>query len=155
MPIGVGLIVPIAAALRASRNALLRGGDDRLWSMTTMCIPIALACAMMAPFLPVPAMASWGCIALSALLHTGYNLFIVRAYRQGDLGQTYPIARGCSPFLLLIGAAAFAQELPGPLSLTGLLLVPGGIVALAFQGRTIGRKTPLFSSDFGCYAFQR
>jgi len=151
MSIGISLIVLIAAVLHASWNALLRGGGDRLWSMTVMCIAIAVACALMAPFLPVPARASWGCVALSALLHTGYNLFLVRTYREGDLGQTYPIARGASPLLVSLGAAIFARELPDVLSLTGVLLVSGGIVALAFQGRAIGRKTLLFALGTGCF----
>ncbi|MDR6116675.1 MULTISPECIES: DMT family transporter [unclassified Sphingomonas] len=149
MSIGISLIVLFAAVLHASWNALLRGGCDRLWSMTIMCIAIALACALMAPFVAVPATASWGCIALSALLHVGYNLFLVRTYRQGDLGQTYPIARGASPLLVSLGAAVFARELPDALSLTGVLLVSGGIVALAFQGRAIGRQTLLFALGTG------
>lgn len=151
MSIGISLIVLVAAVLHASWNALLRGGGDRLWSMTVMCISIAVACALMAPFLPVPARASWGCVALSALLHTGYNLSLVRTYREGDLGQTYPIARGASPLLVSLGAAIFARELPDVLSLTGVLLVSGGIVALAFQGRAIGRKTLLFALGTGCF----
>ena len=151
MSIGISLIVLFAAVLHASWNALLRGGSDRLWSMTIMCIAIALACALMAPFVPVPATASWGCVALSALLHVGYNLFLVRTYRQGDLGQTYPIARGASPLLVSLGAAVFARELPDALSLTGVLLVSGGIVALAFQGRAIGRQTLLFALGTGCF----
>lgn len=151
MSIGISMIVLVAAVLHASWNALLRGGGDRLWTMTIMCIAIALACVLMAPFVPVPAMASWGCVAISALLHTGYNLFLVRTYRQGDLGQTYPIARGTSPLLVSLGAAVFAREVPDALSLTGVLLVSGGIVALAFQGRTIGRQTLLFALGTGCF----
>ncbi|NKJ40651.1 DMT family transporter [Novosphingobium sp. SG720] len=151
MSIGMSLIVLIAAVLHASWNALLRGGDDRLWSMTIMCISIALACALMVPFVPVPAMASWDCITLSALLHTGYNLFLVRTYRQGDLGQTYPIARGASPLLVSAGAAVFARELPDPLSLIGVLLVSGGIIVLAFHGRTIAPRTMVFALGTGCF----
>lgn len=151
MSIGISLIVLVAAVLHASWNALLRGGADRLWSMTIMCIAIALACALMAPFVPVPAPASWGCVALSALLHVGYNLFLVRTYRQGDLGQTYPIARGASPLLVSLGAVVFARELPDALGLTGVLLVSSGIVALAFQGRAIGRQTLLFALGTGCF----
>jgi len=151
MSIGVTLMVLVAAVLHASWNALLRGGGDRLWSMTIMCIAIALACALMVPFVPAPAMASWGSVALSALLHVGYNLFLVRTYWQGDLGQTYPIARGASPLLVSFGAAVFARELPDALSLTGVLLVSGGIVALAFQGRAIGRQTLFFALGTGCF----
>jgi drug/metabolite transporter (DMT)-like permease len=149
--VAISAIVLVAALLHASWNALLRGGSDRLWSMTIMCTAIALACVLMVPFVPIPARASWGCIAFSALLHVGYNLFLVRTYRQGDLGQTYPIARGASPLLVSLGAAVFARELPDALSLTGVLLVSGGIVALAFQGRAIGRRTLLFALGTGCF----
>jgi hypothetical protein len=69
MSIGISLIVLLAAVLHASWNALLRAGADRLWSITVMCIAIALACAALAPFVPVPAQASWGYAILSALLH--------------------------------------------------------------------------------------
>ena len=44
MSIGISLIVLVIAVLRASWNALLRGGGDRVWSMTIMCIAIAVAC---------------------------------------------------------------------------------------------------------------
>ena len=73
--------------------------------MTVMCIAIALVCAGLALVLPMPARVSWGLAILSAFLHVGYNLFLVRTYRSGDLGQTYPIARGSSPLLVSLGAA--------------------------------------------------
>ena len=139
MSISISLIVLLAAVLHAGWNALLRAGADRLWSMTIMCVAIALVCAALAPFAPAPASASWGYAALSALLHTGYNLFLVRAYRSGDFGQTYPIARGASPLLVTVGAALFAHEAPAPVALLGVVLISGGIIALAFQGRTLGR----------------
>lgn len=151
MSIGISLFVLFAAILHASWNALLRGGKDRLWSMTIMCMAIAIACALIAPFVPAPATASWGCVFLSALLHTGYNLFLVRTYREGDLGQTYPIARGTSPLLVTLGAGVFARELPDPLSLTGVVLVSSGIVALAFEGRSMGRQTLRFALGTGCF----
>src|SRR4051812_41987912 len=105
MTLEISAIVLLAAVLHASWNALLRAGTDRLWSITIMGIAIALVCAALAPVVPIPARASWGYAILSALLHVAYNLFLVRTYRSGDLGQTYPIARGTSPLLVSVGAA--------------------------------------------------
>ena len=62
--------------------------------MTIICIAIALACARSALVLLMPARTAWDCAPRSELLHVGYNLFLVRTYRTGDLGQTSPIARG-------------------------------------------------------------
>jgi drug/metabolite transporter (DMT)-like permease len=151
MPIEISLIVLLAAVLHASWNALLRAGADRLWSMTVMCIAIALVCAGLACVVAVPARASWGCIILSALLHVGYNLFLVRTYRSGDLGQTYPIARGSSPLLVSLGAAVFANELPDLVSMAGVLLVSGGIISLAFQGRKLGLDSLGYALGTGCF----
>ena len=64
--------------------------------------------------------------------HVGYNLFLVRTYRAGDLGQTYPIVRGTSPLLVSLGAAVFASERPDPISLIGIVLISSGIISLAF-----------------------
>lgn len=151
MSLGISLIVLLAAVLHASWNALLRAGSDRLWSMTVMCIAIAIACAGLAPFVSSPARASWGYALLSALLHIGYNLFLVRTYRSGDLGQTYPISRGSSPVLVSIGAALFAGELPDPISAFGVILVSGGIVSLAFQGRSVGWGSLPYALATGCF----
>lgn len=151
MSIEIILIVVLAALLHASWNALLRAGADRLWSMTMMCIVIALACGGLALVVPMPARASWGCAVLSAVFHVGYNLCLVRTYRSGDLGQTYPIARGSSPLLVSLGAALFAGELPDPVSMAGVLLVSGGIVSLAFQGRGLGLDSLPYALGTGCF----
>lgn len=84
-----------------------------------------------------PAIESWGYAVLSGLLHVGYNLFLVRSYRVGDLGQVYPIARGSSPVLVTVGAAVFAGESITPGQLLGIALVSGGIISLAFRGRSL------------------
>jgi len=151
MSLGISLIVLLAAVLHASWNALLRAGSDRLWSMTVMCIAIAVVCAALAPFVSVPATASWGYAIASGLLHVGYNLFLVRTYRNGDLGQTYPISRGSSPVLVSLGAAIFAGELPDLTSAVGVILVSGGIVSLAFQGRKVGLASLPYALGTGCF----
>jgi drug/metabolite transporter (DMT)-like permease len=151
MSLGITLIVLLAAVLHASWNALLRAGADRLWSITVMCLAIALICGALAPFVPVPAHASWGYALLSALLHVGYNLFLVRTYRSGDLGQTYPISRGSSPLLVSLGAALFAGEMPDAISTLGVALVSGGIISLAFQGYKGGIGSIPYALGTGCF----
>lgn len=135
MPTYLVLLTLFAALLHASWNTLLRGGTDRLWSMTIMCATIALTCVVVAPFLPLPAYASWKYALLSAVLHVGYNLCLVRSYQSGDLGQTYPIARGSSPLMVTSAAALFAGEKMALNALAGIALISGGILLLALQRR--------------------
>ncbi|MCJ2068920.1 EamA family transporter [Methylobacterium sp. J-030] len=127
--------VMCAAILHAGWNAVLRGGDDRLWSMTLMMIAVACVTAVAAVFVPWPNAASWPYVIASAIIHTGYNLSLVRTYRFGDLGQTYPISRGSSPVLVALGAMIFAHEAINIVSAIGIVLVSAGIISLAFQGK--------------------
>ena len=137
MPLHILSLVLFAAFLHAAWNALLRSGADRLWSMTIMCVAVASASAIAALFLPLPALESWPYAVLSAVLHVGYNLFLVRSYRAGDMGQTYPIARGSSPVLITLYASIFAGEQVSANALLGIGLVSAGIISLAFKGRKV------------------
>ena len=151
MPFDIILLTLFAAALHATWNALLRGGADRLWSMTVMCLAVAIASAVIAVFLAPPAKASWPYAVFSAGLHVGYNLFLVRSYQSGDLGQTYPIARGSSPLMITIAASVFAGERIGMGALLGIILVSGGIISLAFKGRRLVVPGLPYALGTGCF----
>ncbi|MCU1758383.1 EamA family transporter [Pseudomonas sp. 14P_8.1_Bac3] len=151
MPYHIILLVLFAALLHAGWNAALRGGADRLWSMTIMCVAVAIVSVVMALFLEAPAKASWFYAVLSAVLHVGYNLFLVRSYKVGDLGQTYPISRGSSPILITLAASVFAGETVGAVAMFGILLVSGGIISLAFRGRKLAVPSLPYALGTGCF----
>ena len=137
MSVSVFACVMCAAVMHASWNAVLRGGDDRLWSMTLMMMAIIGVSGGALFFVPWPNAASWPYVIASAVIHTVYNFSLVRTYRAGDLGQTYPVSRGSSPVLVALGAALFARETLSLMSTFGVALVSGGIVSLAFEGRKL------------------
>ena len=100
-----------------------------------MALAASLVSAAWVAFLPAPRAASWFCIGLSVVLHVVYNLLLVMAYRHGDLGVTYPVARGSSPLLVATGAAILAGERLDAFTLVGIALVCGGILGLARESR--------------------
>jgi drug/metabolite transporter (DMT)-like permease len=151
MTLSIAAIVLFAALLHASWNALLKGGSDRLWSMTIMGIATSIACAALLPFLPMPHRASWPYLVGSAVLHIGYNLFLIRAYRSGDFGSAYPIARGSSPLLVTLGAATAAGESPSASGIAGILMVSGGIISLAFRGRRLPEAGIFYALGTGVF----
>ena len=130
-----------AALLHATWNALLRGGADRRWSMTVISATMTVLAAGLLPVARDPGAAGWAYAVFSGVLHIGYFLALMRMYRSGELGQTYPVARGVSPVLVTLGAAAFAGEIPGALSGIGLALVSGGILALAVRRGRLDRQS--------------
>ncbi|WP_277184531.1 DMT family transporter [Caballeronia sp. BR00000012568055] len=139
----VGGLVLFAALLHASWNAMLHGNADRFLSLTWMSICIAIVSIVAIPFLPMPHAGAWPCIVASGLVHIVYNMALVRAYQSGDLGETYPIARGSSPMLVAIGAALFAREHPGVLPIVGIVLVSCGIMSLALQRGNVSKKSAI------------
>jgi len=140
-----------AALLHATWNALLRSGADRLWSISLMCLVSAAVALPFAFILPAPAMASWPYAVASSALQIGYCLFLVRAYRHGQLSQVYPIARGTAPLLVALGAVAVAHEALSGRSWAGLAMVSTGIIGLG-----LGRDRPDIRSTLAaliCGAF--
>ncbi|MFM0206889.1 DMT family transporter [Paraburkholderia sediminicola] len=134
-----GGFVLLAALLHASWNAMLHGNGDRLLSMTWMSIAIAMVSTVVILFTPWPTRAAWPYIATSGLVHIVYNVTLVRSYRRNGLAQAYPIARGSSPLLVTLGAALFAHEAIGPLHVLGIVMISGGIIAIALEGSHVSR----------------
>jgi drug/metabolite transporter (DMT)-like permease len=129
-----------AALLHASWNALLKGSTDKELDTVAISVGAGIVGLLVAPWLPVPAVASWPWLAGSAAVHILYFLFLANAYRWGELSYAYPIMRGGGPVIVaLASAVAFGEVLPLAPAL-GVALVCSGIVAFA-AGRADRRAT--------------
>ena len=133
MTLSITLAVLLAALLHASWNAMIKGGGDVL--LDTAAI-VAGAGLVAVPFLfvvPVPASPSWPYIAASVSIHIVYYYLMVNAYRSGDLSLVYPLMRGVAPLLTGLLGMVLLRELPGLLNWLGMLLISGGVIALALR----------------------
>jgi drug/metabolite transporter (DMT)-like permease len=137
------VLVLSAALLHASWNALLRGGADRSQSMLIMNVTVGVAGLAMMAFAGLPSAASAAYVIASGLIHLVYNALLVRTYRSGDLGETYPVARGTSPALVALGGSLFAGEWMNLVGTIGIGLVCAGIFMLAAaKGRLHAMNLP-------------
>lgn len=133
MTTSVLAMVLLAALLHASWNALIKVGDEKQLVMALMALGSGLISLVALPFVPMPAAASWPYLAASVALHTGYKLFLVRAYRHGDLGQVYPIARGAAPLIVTPLAVFIAGDVISPMSALAVAVVGTGILSLSIR----------------------
>lgn len=142
-----------AAAMHASWNALVRTGGDRFVSVARLSICSGLISLVLIPAFPAPAGAAWAWIAGSVLLHIGYKLFLVRAYRHGDLGQVYPLARGTAPLLVGLFGLLVLGERPGAQGLAAMLAIVAGIVLIARSGggERMAPTTLLYALGTACF----
>lgn len=134
----VFLAVLFAAFLHAAWNAIIKDRGDRFFSISTLGVAQGLITLALTPFVGFPEKAIWGWILASAALHTGYKLFLIRAYTAGDLGQVYPLARGSAPLLSSLIALAFLHETLGPFLWAGVVTLCAGIALMSFKGGAIG-----------------
>lgn len=146
----------VAAILHASWNAFLRNGADRLWSVTVMSLAGTLVALPFIAWFPLPKGEAWFYILMSASLQVGYSLFLVAAYRHGELGQVYPIVRGTVPLLVTLGGFLFFGEILGAFQTIGVMLVAAGIMSLSLGKTQAATSSLLFAFATGlviaCYS---
>lgn len=138
MELWLFLAILVAALLHAGWNALVKVGLDRFLSVALIAMAAGIV-ALPALFLVAPPQpAAWPWLVASMLLHIGYNVFLVQAYRSGDLGQVYPIARGAAPLLVAVVSVVALHELPSPLATAGIGVLVIGVGLMSLRG---GRRT--------------
>jgi uncharacterized membrane protein len=141
------VLVLSAAFLHASWNALLRGGADRTQSMLIMNVTVGIAGLAMMAAAGLPSSACAIYVFASGLIHLVYNALLVRMYRSGDLGETYPVARGTSPALVAFGGSLLAGEWMNLIGTVGIGLVCAGIFLLAAARARSEKAAAEFAAD--------
>lgn len=127
----VFVAVLVAALLHAGWNAIVKGSDDKTLGVLAMALghlPFAAVALLIMPF---PATASLPFVLLGGLIHTGYCLFLAGAYRRGDLGHVYPIARGVAPLIVTVISVGLLGTVLGAGQLLGIGAITLGLVSLA------------------------
>ena len=134
MPLNIFLLVILAAFLHAVWNALVKNEENKYLAVTAIVlghVPVSIFIILLAP---APSVESIPFIILSALLHIGYEWYLLSAYRFGDLTKVYPIARGTAPILVAIVSLIFLGVVLSNFEILGIVIISLGILSLSFQG---------------------
>ena len=139
------LAVLCGALLHASWNALIKSGDDKAVDTALLHALGALLALPLLLWIGLPPRASWPYIAASMVIHIGYYIALVGAYRHGDLGLTYPIMRGFAPLLVALGSTTLIGEAPSTVAWLGIVGITAGValVGLAHPGETLHHRKAL------------
>lgn len=146
MSLSIIIVVLLAALLHAGWNFLVKRSADTYQGMGSVVIGHAPFGFFALFFVPQIAPASLPYVAAGAILHTGYQLFLLNSYRLGDLSQVYPLARGGAPFIVAAVSVLFLGVTYGGFEIAALAAIGAGIVSLAFTGRPLrveGRSAPV------------
>jgi drug/metabolite transporter (DMT)-like permease len=136
----VFIAVLAAAACHAGWNALLKLDLEPLVATAVVAVASGLVVVPLAVLAGLPDAAAWPYLVASAVIHIGYYAALAEAYRGGDLGHVYPIARGSAPLLTAVLASLLIAERLGGHGWAGILLLAAGILLLAVRGGRLGER---------------
>jgi drug/metabolite transporter (DMT)-like permease len=122
-----------AAFLHALWNVLLAGSRDSVAATGALLLFGVLLLAPAALFAGDVSSSAIPFIAASAVLELAYFVLLARAYRGGELGVVYPVARGSAPVLVLGAAVLGLGKGVSWLAALGVVLVAGGVLTLGLR----------------------
>ena len=120
-----------AAAAHAGWNAVIKRGLEPFTTTILISIGAGVVSLALIPFTGLPAPAAWPWVAASIVIHLGYFIGLIEAYRAGDMGQVYPIARGSAPLMTAMVSTTWLAEPLGLTGWVGLLLLVAGVFLLS------------------------
>jgi drug/metabolite transporter (DMT)-like permease len=141
-----------AALLHASWNAIVRTGLDRFSAILLLVLFQSAIGAVLLPFFAFPAPAAWPWVALSALLHIGYNVCLIRAYEHGELSQVYPLARGSAPLIVALAGTFLLGETMTPAGVLAVLAIGLGVLTMSLRGAMTREALAYAAATAACTA---
>ncbi len=135
-------MVLAAAVLHAAWNALVKVNADRLVMIAIMMMSQVIVAALVVPFVALPTAESWPYIWGSTALNTAYCLFLIQAYRYGDLSHVYPLARGSAPLIVAVISVAIVGETLSRQAGLSVVVIALGIMSLALTRGASGFQEP-------------
>lgn len=148
MDLFVFAAVLIAAACHAGWNGLLKLNVEPIVATTLLAMASGLVVVPFVFVAGLPDAAAWPYLIASVAVHIGYYHTLAEAYRHGDLGQVYPIARGTAPLLTALVATLALGEMLGLFAWAGVIALTAGILLLVVWGGRQARRFDARSVGF-------
>ena len=142
MTTGVFVMVLGAALLHAAWNALVKVNADRLVMIAIMMMSQVGIAVLVVPFVAFPTPQAWPYIWASTVLNTAYCVFLINAYRHGDLSHVYPISRGSAPLIVAVISVAIVGETLSRQAGLSVVIIALGIMSLTLTRSAAGFKEP-------------
>ncbi|WP_422366804.1 DMT family transporter [Pelagibius sp.] len=154
MTTGVFAMVIAAAVLHAAWNALVKVNADRLVMIAIMMMSQVAVAMLVIPFVAFPTPESWPYIWASTALNTAYCVFLINAYRYGDLSHVYPISRGSAPLIVAFISVLIVGETLSRQAGLSVVVIALGIMSLTLTRGAAGFSEPralLFALGTGIF----
>ena len=124
----VFFIIIFASIMHITRNGMVKKHSDKVIAVSGIVyghVPLAIIAIL---FLPAPSTESIPYIIASAIIHQGYQWYLLNSYQLGDLTKVYPIARGFGPLVATVISILFLGLVISDLAILSILLISFGIM---------------------------
>jgi len=135
MDINIFAAVMLAAVLHSTWNGMVKKHKDKVISVSAIVfghVPMALVVML---FMPLPTLESVPYIILSAIIHQGYQVYLISAYKFGDLTKVYPVARGTGPIVATLISILALGVVFSKFQIISIILISFGIIILGLLSK--------------------
>ncbi len=130
MDTNVFFIILLATVMHAVWNGMVKKHPDKVVAVSGIVFGHVPASIIAIILLPAPSLECIPYIVASALIHQGYNWYLLSSYKIGDLTQVYPIARGFGPLVATIISILILGLVLDNLIILSICLICLGIMIL-------------------------
>ena len=133
----VFLCVLFSAALHALWNSMASKYKNKNVSIPAIVYGHVPACIIAVIVLPLPSVDSIPYIILSAIIHQGYQNFLLVAYQTGKFTTVYPVARGFGPLVATLISIFILGVYLKIYTLISILLISTGIMLIGLFSKSV------------------
>jgi drug/metabolite transporter (DMT)-like permease len=133
----VFLLVLFSAVLHAVWNSMASQYKNKNVSIPAIVYGHVPACVIAIIILPMPSVESFPYIILSALIHQGYQNFLLTAYKTGKFTTVYPVARGFGPLVATVISIIFLGVYLKIFTLLSILLISVGVIFIGIFSKSV------------------
>ena len=145
----VFVLVLFSAILHAVWNSMASKYKNKNVSIPAIVYGHVPACLVAVIILPMPSIESFPYIILSALIHQGYQNFLLTAYQMGKFTTVYPVARGFGPLVATIISIIFFGVYLKVFTLLSILLISAGVIFIGLFSKSVLKNYKILYTSLG------
>jgi len=153
MEIEVFLIVLFSGFLHAIWNSMASKYEDKNVSIGAIVYGHVPLCIVAIIYFPAPSIESFPYIFLSALIHQGYQNFLLTAYQTGKFTTVYPVARGFGPLVATVISIIFLGVYLKIYTIFSILLISIGVILIGLFSKSVIKNNKILYTSLATGVF--
>ena len=149
----VFLIVLFSAFLHAIWNSMASKYKDKNVSIGAIVYGHVPLCIIAVIFFPAPSVESFPYIFLSAIIHQGYQNFLLTAYQTGKFTTVYPVARGFGPLVATVISIIFLGVYLKAFTIISILFISTGVILIGLFSKSVIKNNKILYTSLATGVF--